>query len=67
MLLINRGFAESILMSGFYSFTVARSLPNVNNTECSCTYLNGELTRSVEGDLLGAAAAVEVVVGLLVG
>ena len=28
------------LLKGFYSFTVARSLPSITNTRCSCTYFN---------------------------
>ena len=41
---INVAFAVTIFsVCFFYSFAAARSLPSVNSTKCSCTYLNGEL------------------------
>ena len=45
LLLINSGFADRLLMSGFcfYLFTFARSLPNVASTIYSFPYLTGEL------------------------
>ena len=57
MLLINHGFAERILISGFYSSAVARSLPNVDSTiYILAPTLPVNWTGTVAGYLLGAAA-----------
>ena len=57
LLLINHDFSERILISGFYSSAVARSLPNVDSTiYILAPTLPVNWTGTVAGYLLGAAA-----------